>query len=154
MLKFSDFYALVIIVCILSGCESGRVVFKTSIPVRSVNNTLWELERMRFKMNIPKGYSKEIIENLDDLEVRYIYPDSSVIYFSDHLKSGSLTNNGNMINIASYPYDHAFKDTVSYQGLSDGKYWREEKITNVVIGYSSVSENKKTEFDKALYSIR
>ncbi len=131
-----------------------KVSYSTYVNFRSNDNSYWEHKKKRFKMSIPVGYEKVLIEGSHENEVQFVYPDSSIIYFSNDLISGSFSNWKNLESISTKTSDYLYQDTIRNEGFSDKGYWRELKLKDVIIGYLNAPLDKKEAYNGALESIR
>ncbi|AMR34229.1 hypothetical protein A0256_23645 [Mucilaginibacter sp. PAMC 26640] len=123
-------------------------------------------------MVLPKGFKLiTLIGGHNELENQYVYSDSSYIYISDF--GGSTLNDKNIRSLGDSIANKRFEgtelkakiakqlgrqyepETMILQGrMANGLYWKDIRILNLSIGYVSVSEIKKSEFEKALASFR
>jgi hypothetical protein len=111
---------------------------------------------LRYSMEVPLGY--KLSKTTDDhgyIENRLLYPDSSIIYITNDDKSGGAVN---AIKVKEYGQGIYLKilssDTLDISGNEAGKYWREQKVNKVVVGYINVLPDKKEQYDKALATLR
>lgn len=87
------------------------------------------------------------------VEYRVTYPDNSVFYLSNDIWNGSQLNVENLIEIGINGHTKETPmDTVSYSG-GNGKYWKEQFIGDIAIGYVSASSVMKEKFENAISSI-
>ncbi len=118
--------------------------------------TYEEGKKIRYILDLPSGY--EFKENQGEVfkEYHFLYPDGSVFYFTDDYESGGAVNKD---KIEKYGDDIlvkiAINDTLDINGSNEeGKYWREKKETNVVIGYISATKERKVEFDNVILTMQ
>jgi hypothetical protein len=112
-----------------------------------------------FCLDVPKKYKK--IKTQGDthygFEVKVIYyADSSIIYIGNNVHEGSILNFQNRMRggYASFAKKSSL-DTIYMTGIqSNGNFWRENILGNVVIGYLNVPSNKKEVYDRALATLR
>ncbi|MEM9297514.1 MAG: hypothetical protein AAGA64_03925 [Bacteroidota bacterium] len=115
-------------------------------------------EKLKFCIKIPKDYVDR--ETAGDThfgyEVKYVsYSYSSIIYVSSSIDRGSILNWKNRLSagLSTFTKTHNL-DTLSFKGKQqDKKYWREEIMGHVVVGYLNVKQDKKSYYDLALSSI-
>ncbi len=107
-------------------------------------------------MSIPKGFTVDKEDyNPEFKEIVYTYEDSAKIYISDNALSGSSLNGDNKLRqgITSIKREN-LNDSIYMEGLQDnGKYWKENILNDIVVGYVNVPESRKNEFDVAISSI-
>lgn len=118
-----------------------------------------KLKRNYF-IDVPKGgkllKGDALITGDYHTEYRLTYPDSSIIYITNNEWRGSSLNFVNLseVGITGYTKEHLL-DTLDNSGKQrDGKYWREHVVGQVVVGYINVPPDKKSEYDKALATLR
>ena len=106
-------------------------------------------------IEMPKGYSKKLIENEGICEYRFSYNDGSIAYVSNDVWFGSSLNfeNRQLIGHESYNKNQLL-DTILLQGLQSNKLnWSEHIIGDLMIGYVNASENKKSLFEDSFNTI-
>ncbi|MCB9351686.1 MAG: hypothetical protein H6573_29945 [Lewinellaceae bacterium] len=87
------------------------------------------------------------------IEYRVSYPDNSVFYLSNDIWNGSRLNVENLIAIGINGHTKETPmDTVLYSG-GEGKFWKEQFIGDIVIGYVNASPSMKDEFENAITSL-
>lgn len=112
-------------------------------------------QRVKYLMDVPKGYELYIVTDGHERELRFVYPDSSVIYITNDDKSGGAIN-----TMKSKEYGEGIylkilsSDTLDISGNDTGKYWREQKKDKVVIGYINARPSLKEKYDKVLTTLR
>ncbi|WP_339609469.1 hypothetical protein [uncultured Planktosalinus sp.] len=139
-------YTIIIALTFLVGCKTTEksIHFSTKI--------------VDAKTSLPKGFEKEIIEHGNDIEHRFIYPDSSVFYITE--ENGTPTINYNNIDSDSTSIQKSFlatmeNDTLTLRGIDKyGKYWKNKRLKAVSIGYLNATKNRKIEFDKSISTLR
>lgn len=127
-------------------------------------------DRGNYSMNIPQGYKLiTLVGGHSELEKQYVYPDSAYIYISDFGNGG--LNYKNIIQLGDSIANKRFEnielktslakqlrqdympEKLVLQGqTSEGLYWKDIRIGYISVGYTNVTRNKKSEFDKALSS--
>lgn len=134
----------ILITIFLSGCNS---LYKI------VDYEFNETERI--KIGVPKNFVFEGLQGNHELEHRYWYSDSSVIYIT------TFENTVNYEEIRKqdtyYKRFNAFhsKDTLTVCGVKDELYWKDKLLeTGITIGYSRVPKNKLEEFENVILSIK
>ena len=88
-------------------------------------------------------------------EVHALLKDSSVIYLTDDLKTGS-SHEIDKIDKYGYAYSlnhYLFNDTATLSGVRNGKYWKEHKYYSVIVGYYNVDFFKKQFYDTIINEI-
>jgi len=107
-------------------------------------------------LDVPYGYKLTTVKDDHGFkEYRMVYPDSSVIYITNDNKSGGAINTVKAEKYGDGIYLKILSsDTLNINGIKSEKYWREQKINNIVIGYLNVPPNKKEQYDQALSTIR
>lgn len=107
------------------------------------------------KIRIPKNYVFEGLQGDHELEHRYWYPDSSVIYittfantmnYEEIRRQNTYYNRINALNS---------NDTLTLKGINiNGLYWKDILLkSGITIGYSRIPRNRIEEFEKAILSI-
>jgi hypothetical protein len=81
--------------------------------------------------------------------------DGSVVYITNDKQSGGGVSDYKIERYGnSYSFNYyLFNDTASLAGSHNGKYWKEIKYYNIVVGYYNVSPEMRTEYDKILNGI-
>lgn len=110
-------------------------------------------------MSIPENYLIDDSSTLtgdNSKEIRYIYPDSSIIYITNEERKGSSLNTLNKMKEAIDSYIESYKsDTLYYKGIQeDGRFWAENFLGEIIIGYVNCPQDRKELFDKSLKTIR
>ena len=129
-------------------------VFSSCSNYRTISYRLGKSEVI-YLMDIPKGYKFEGLAGSHELEKRFWYPDSSVIYITTFHN----TINYNDIRKQGTYYDRFYAlptiDTLTLEGVDSlGLLWKDKKLRHVTVGYSKVPENKKDIFEKIIISAR
>ncbi|MFI5159313.1 MAG: hypothetical protein ACHQF4_10640 [Sphingobacteriales bacterium] len=112
-----------------------------------------------YSLFIPQKYKlvKQKVQNAEVQEVQVAahLRDSSVIYITDDLQGGG----GNVAyKIEKYGtsyelHNYILNDTAALDGIHNGKYWKERKYYNVVVGYYNVGAEKKAQYDNIIDTI-
>jgi len=147
------------VICFLSSCglflsypkdiRSETIIIKTLDTDYTVPT--------KYKLNIlAKAKKKKVYPRNGRLEVeyRFSYPDESIFYFSNDVRNGSPLNYNNLFDIGIKAYNKRDQDTLSNEGIqNDGKYWKEQMLGKVVVGYVNVKKENKLIFDALINSI-
>lgn len=89
-------------------------------------------------------------------EYRILYPDSSIIYIGNNNWSGSKLNIINRVEsgIRGINKKHV-NDSLYFEGTQkSGKYWKENFLGDIVVGYVNVKPEAKENYDVSLRSVR
>jgi hypothetical protein len=120
----------------------------------NVDNT-WSFKKVRYKVNVPSGFHKELIFSDQLSEIQLIYPDSSIIYLSDKINSGSYTNWKNLQKQdENYFLQFQESDSLVLDGQERGLHWEERKLDLVIVGFLNVPQAKLLEFRTAISTLR
>ncbi len=145
---------------IISCCSTANIKgFKKVSYVSNfqTNSKSKPFEKRKFFLNVPKNF-KILNEdfNPEFKEVVYLYQNGAKIYLTDNNLNGSPLNGDNKLNQGiSYVQRKNLNDSISMHGKQkDGNYWREDILNEVVIGYLNVPEDMKSDFDKAILSLK
>lgn len=112
-------------------------------------------QQVKYLMDVPKGYELFVVTGGHERELRFVYPDSSVIYITNDDKSGGAVNTVKAKEYGEGIYLKILSsDTLDISGNDAGKYWREQKENKVVIGYINVQPGLKEKYDKVLTTLR
>lgn len=148
-------YFLLLLFCIyIFGCSTKTIKLKTYIDYKSKDSSYWKQKKRVFRISVPNGFQKQTILGDHETEIQLVYQDSSIIYISDELKSGSYSNWKNLESITSKNFDYLYKDTVINEGITKTGFWKEMKLKYIIIGYLNMPEDKKAVFEKSLKSIK
>lgn len=135
-------YILLLTLFLLINCSSYRSV-------------RFETGENKYVLNLPAGFKiKKMTDDEGIKEHLFVYPDSSIFYITDDSDSGGAVNefkvqkfgDGIFIKILT-------SDTLTVEGVVNGKYWKELKQGDIVLGYLKVSSDMKELFDQALNSL-
>lgn len=136
----------VFIVLFFLSCNSNR------IPTRNIlfkDSFDYYNKRIAQKYNIEfpkKGFLKKgryDFTGEGKLEYRILYSDSSIFFINNNFENISRLNVSNMFNsgFESLKRSQVF-DTLLYSGVqSNGRFWKEHHIGDIVIGYSNVKDS-------------
>ena len=106
-------------------------------------------------MNISKGYKYEGLIGDHEIEKRYWYPDSAIIYITNF---NNTLNYNNIIKQGTYysRFDAIHSnDTLTLSGQDSlGMFWKDRKLQYITVGYSNVPLSKKSLFDTTILSVR
>ncbi len=132
------------IILVIVGCGSIHTIIKFQ-----------KKGLMKLKMKIPEDYIFEGLQGDQEVEHRYWYPDSSVIYitsFENTLNYEDIREQGTYYNRFKSYHNN---DTLTLRGISsNGLYWQDKLLKNgVTIGYSKVPKNDLQDFISAIESI-
>lgn len=136
---------LLLVCFFIFSCSSKIIIFKT----------IDDNKEVRFKIAVPKKHRLLIVKGSHEKEYNIIFPDSSTIFISDNVSSGSFVNRE---KYTKYGKDVGLKfltqDTLKLNGVDEaGQYWEERKMKNLIYGYIKVSLKRKLEFDNILNSL-
>lgn len=135
---------------ILYSCSIKTVRYKSKTYEKPQTYTL-------FTAKVPAGFKRVEKFYNHSYEVFLIYKDSAIIFFSNDKWNGSYTNiqNRNESRLQDkIIFKKSLTDTVSISGEKNGKFWREDLLNDVIIGYKNVPSKRKEEFDKAIITIK
>lgn len=113
-------------------------------------------KKIIYCLRVPKGGKLLTVSGSHEKELEVSYPDSSFIYITNDANGGSHLNYKNVSSLSKDVYTNKLlKDTLLLQGSqNDGRFWKEIKMGQIVVGYVNASPDKKEEYDKALASLR
>lgn len=153
-----------ILICVLISyfafsCKSSDVQGFSNVTYKSNFQTASSekpFEKRVYRMSIPKGYNLDKDDyNPEYKEIVYNYDDSSRIYITDNALGGSSLNGDNkMAQGINSIKRKSLNDSLYMKGMQkDGKYWKENILNDIVIGYLNVPKERKADFDKAIASL-
>ena len=90
-------------------------------------------------------------------EYRVRFSDENIIfYISNDVWNGSQLNANNLVNKGMVGYNKkSYLDTIANSGFqSDGKYWNETILGEIVVGCINVPPTRKDEFENIILSVR
>ncbi len=145
---------LVLAMLTFISCGSYKGLKKVSYKANTYENPQ---ESTAFNLLIPKGYKKDVIEFDHSLESRFTYDDESIIFLTNDKWSASRINDKNRLDKEVQDkilHRNATTDSIYLSGQQkDGRYWKENVLNDVVVGYLNVPKERKAEFDRAIASI-
>lgn len=104
----------------------------------------------KFEIILPRDYIETTWDLKTNLLKKWLYNDEIFIYISLDISFADSPNISNWVKCSDIS-----KKAKCTEGIDEkGKYWREELIDNLVVGYKNVSINRKTEFDNAIQSFQ
>ncbi len=110
-----------------------------------------------YVISIPKGFKIDKEDfNPEYKEIIYNYENGMKIYITDNTMGGSALNGDNKLAQGITVIKRkSLRDSIYMKGKQkDGyRYWKENILNDVVIGYLNVSKERKAEFDKSIASI-
>ena len=111
--------------------------------------------KQRYVAHVPRAYRLTRVLGSHETELRLTYPDSSVLYLTDDVKSGSALNYPNFAASGrTYP-QLLLQDTLTAHGTqANGRKWKQVKALGVVIGYVNVPPAREPDFEQALASLQ
>ncbi|MBK8705371.1 MAG: hypothetical protein IPN33_18570 [Saprospiraceae bacterium] len=148
--------ALTISACVLS-CAINQSQRSDKIMKLNFSKCIISSEAFKYIIvKIPRGYSKNYIENEGICEYRFAYKDGSIVYISSDVWYGSSLNVENRHAMGHESYNKkALLDTIILSGIqTNTKYWSEQIIGDILLGYVNASEDKRTLFEYAFSSIK
>lgn len=112
--------------------------------------------KITYCLKVPKGGKILTVSGSHEKELEVSYPDSSFIYITNDANGGSHLNHQNVSSLGKDVYSNKLlRDTLLLQGSqSNGRFWKENKMGQIVIGYVNVPSDKKVVYDKALDSLK
>lgn len=130
-----------------------KVTYKTVTPKSS--SIAHEKKKYTFLLPIGFKINKEDF-NPEFKEVVYTYNDNTKFYITDNIFSGSpLNGNNKMNNGIKSIIRKSISDSIYMKGKQkDGRFWKENVLNDIVIGYLNVPKEKRKEFDKAILSLK
>ena len=113
-------------------------------------------KKVKYFIDIPDGYQITKRQGEVFKEYHFIYPDGAIFYYTNDHKSGGDVNKD---KIEKYGKNILIKiavnDTLDISGCNiNGKFWREKKKYNFIVGYINASKKRKIEFDKAISTMQ
>ncbi len=133
-------------------CLFSLLLLASCMEYKTVRYPVTGKSKIKYRMEIPKGYNFEGLSGDHESEIRYWYADSSVIYITDF---------SNTINYYEYrkqgTYQKRFdavvdNDTLTLQGIDSlGRLWKDRKLKYITVGYSRVLPADKAKFEKAIF---
>ncbi|MBS1543401.1 MAG: DUF4348 domain-containing protein [Bacteroidetes bacterium] len=108
--------------------------------------------KIDYTLELPIGYElKKLKDDEGYREHQAIYPDGSVVYITDDDKSGGISKAKEEKYGVNVYTKMLANDNLLLEGTdNNGKYWKEQKLGKVVIGYYNVPPGKKEMYDRVL----
>jgi hypothetical protein len=140
---------LLLPVIIVTGvsCSPGKAIVFTSADRTG--------KPVAYALSIPKGSKSVQFGNPHYKGTSFVYPDSSMIFFTDDVTHSQIYRGGRMI----YPRDLRMKfitnDSLTIRGVDTaGGHWEERKRGSIIYGYWNVPPAKKPLFDSLLNRLK
>lgn len=134
--------------------NTKKVVYKSKFLTESIEKPF---EERAYSFYLPKGFKKDDNDfNSEYNEVVFKYPNDVIFYITDNAIGGSSLNGNNKLNegITSIIREKE-NDSLYLKGKQkDGKFWKENILNDIVIGYLNVSKEDKEKFDKAISTLK
>ncbi|MFD0749019.1 hypothetical protein ACFQZS_02625 [Mucilaginibacter calamicampi] len=111
-----------------------------------------------YKLSIPfehkiakwQNHNAELMEKFGEARMN----DGSVIYVTNDIKGGGGVEDYKTEKYGTYSLSHyILNDTSTIHGSHNGKFWKEIKYYNIVVGYYDVSGDRKTKYDEIISTI-
>lgn len=140
--------------CKVASVSSKRVTFKDKFEYygKEINQ--------KYSVDVPKNgilkKSRYDFTGEDRLEYRIVFPDSSVYFINNNFDKISRLNMVNMyeLGINALRKKQEF-DTLQYKGIQkNGRFWKEQYLGSIVIGYSNVRPNDSLRAEAFCLSLR
>lgn len=137
-----------------------KIIFIWSILLVSCSNTKTVSYKVAdnmgktfiYQVQIPKGFATRETNYEHGWYKDFIYPDSSMFFFSNNILGGfpfppdAYINYGKDLNLKFISVD-----TITLNGiLNSGRLWKIQKATNVMYGYIRVHPEKREMFDSII----
>ena len=147
-------------------------IFSCSTSNKIINA---EYQIVRFKEKIPNKGELKVQDYLFDVlrggklikgkhdftgsnyaEYRIIYPDSSILYIGNDTWHGSRLNLNNRVGKGINGINRKnLTDSLYFEGVQlDGRYWKENILNDIFVGYVNVKPDEKRKYDEAIKSVR
>jgi hypothetical protein len=113
-------------------------------------------KKVIYCLKVPRGGKQLTVFGSHEKEQEVLYPDSSYIYITNDAKAGSHLNYNNVARLDKGAYARKLlEDTVLLEGVQpDGRFWKEDKLGNIVVGYVNVTASQKSRYDASLRSLK
>lgn len=153
-----DFALMIFIVLVYVSCSSSSKVtsrIKTYLFQMTTVSSDFENEQ-KIEIQLPKGKKTKIYPHNGKVYIEYqiSYPDKSIFYVTNDIWNGSRLNVKNLVQIGINGHTkERLLDTISYSG-GETNFWKEQFIGDIVVGYNNASNSRKSEFEKAIKSIK
>lgn len=159
--SLNNFFLALFMTVLFMGCSKYKSQSLKKFKTAEFNFNGCLLEEKDYEslsLDLIKGYEKEELVEHGFCEYRIIYPNSSILYVSTDIYSGSQLNysNLNSIGIDTHAKSRSMEliDTLRYNGSTeDGKYWLEYVLGDFVVGYVGVADDDKSTFDQMIQSV-
>jgi hypothetical protein len=148
--------ALIISVCVFS-CAINQSHRSEKIVKLNFSKCIIASESFKYlAIKMPRGYSKKFIGNEGICEYRFAFKDGAIAYVSSDVWYGSSLNFENRHSMGHESYNKkALLDTIVLKGIqANNKYWSEQIIGDIMVGYVNASENKRALFEETFSSIK
>lgn len=147
--------SLLSVFCLFCSCSPTKYNGHTSRKIEYIIYVDEIHRKIKYHFNVPDGYQIKNVTGTHESEMRIEYPDSSVIYITDDIKSGSALNYDNVSASPGHAFsDMLLKDSLVISGIQPNKrIWKQCKLKNIVIGYFNVLPLKKAEYEQVLRTI-
>ncbi len=128
---------------------------------------------LRYSLDVPNGYEIKGYEVTIEKERRYIYKDSSFIYFTNFRNTPNyenIKNLGDSVLQLRFQNEELTKqvneilgknqiailpDTFELSGMNrKSLFWKDIKIGSISIGYDNVTKEKKELFENSLKTLK
>ena len=108
---------------------------------------------MKIVADVPKKYK---LVKINEKELKLVYEDSAIIFFSYDKLSGTQTNRKNRFAEGiDVIFRENYNDSIFLEGIDKNNlYWKEYFLDDIIVGYTNVSILKKEEFDKVILSLK
>ena len=134
--------------------DYSRIRFNEKVASGSTSKT------QDYIFEVPKGgkLSKGSYDFTGDYhtEYRIMYPDSSILYIGNDNWSGSKLNVINRVEAGIRGINKRNEnDSLYFEGVQkNGRYWKENFLGDIIVGYVNVKQEDKEKYDKSVQSIR
>jgi hypothetical protein len=147
----------------LVSCNSSKKLINSEYLVIRFNEKLPDRNKtivQDYHLEVPVG--GKLIKGKNDFtgdyhsEYRIIYADSSILYIGNDNWHGSRLNIVNRANKGIRGINKQYvTDSLYFEGVQfDGKYWKENILNDIVVGYVNVKPDEKSKYDKATHSVK
>lgn len=128
----------------------------TNVSYVSCFPTMTEsFEQREYSIDIPENYKKNNLDYvLEYKEEVYEYNDNMKLYIIDSGWNYSVLNYENKKSIGIDKVKRKLIDTIYLSGQQiDRRYWRENILDDITIGYVNIPKQHKAKFDTAIESL-
>lgn len=134
-----------------TGRPSRRGIVRLTYATRANGRAV----KQRYVAHVPRGYRLMRVLGSHETELRLTYPDSSVLYLTDDVKSGSALNYPNFAASGHTYHQLLLQDTLTAHGTqANDRKWKQVKALGVIIGYVNVPLAREPNFEQALASLQ